>query len=121
MTQELSMGYSLVVIGMDKANRLMKQCPDYPDCTDSACPLCDNHLVIRSMGCWDCSSGNRIAPDGPFQLGPTDAAEAYVFTFENQENAQAWIDSWPSPAEAFRGKLVYGFQSNFPFAPPVSY
>lgn len=110
------MAYTLMIIGKDPGNRLTDHCPDYSGCPDETCPLCNATLVITSTGCSNCFAGDMVPIDGPATLGPTDAAEAYVFTFDNKDAAQSWIDSWPSPSTVFHGKLVYGFSPDFPEA-----
>lgn len=110
------MAYTLMILGKDPDNRLIKHCPSHPTCPDESCPLCDTRYVAAMTGCSDCFSGNKLNVDGPPVLGPTDAAEAFVVTFENKDAAQSWIDSWPSPSSTFEGKLVYGFEPNFPAA-----
>jgi hypothetical protein len=106
------MAYNVVLIGKDPSNRLIDLCPGHGVCPDD-CPLCDKIRLTSAVGCSNCFNGARVPPDGPYELGPTDAAEIYVFTFDSKSTAQAWMDSWPSPVQAFRGKLVYGFEANF--------
>ena len=107
------MAYNVMLIGKDPSNRLIDLCPSHGACPDPNCPLCDKEFLMTAVGCSNCFNGARIPPDGPYELGPTDAAEIYVFTFESKTKAQAWISSWPSPVQAFRGKQVYGFEANF--------
>jgi len=107
------MAYALMIIGKDAGNLLIDHCPPhFGGCPDDACPLCSAY-AITGTGCSDCIAGDMVPIDGPATLGPTDAKEAYVFTFENKDAAQSWLDSWPSPSTTFHGKLVYGFAPNF--------